>query len=609
MLCIIGNSHPHVSGVHNSASRGLLSNTVKDVIFLEPFYSVRDFKTLREMLNQSLELFADRPAFEVKKGDIHYELTYTEYMEQLNALCNAFLDMGMYRKRIGVISDNRYKYVLTYMTAICSGNCAVPIDKELMTDDIHGIIEAAGCSMLFVDQKHIDKIDFDRLGDIPVYCYDPIEDAENVHGIRSFTELHNYGRELSAQGKKLWETIDDDPNEMCVLLFTSGTTGVSKGVMLCQNNFIFEIKAAMGVIKISPEDCGISLLPLHHTFESSIILFFAPYCGAKVTFCEGFKYVLRNMKEFNPTVFVAVPLVLETVHKRILKKIKEQRFGEAKFKLGLKLCKAGNLIGLDLSKIIFKEIQDTFGGHMRMIICGGAAVDPKVLDDFNTFGIQIIYGYGLTECAPLAIINHDRLRTTDSIGEPLPGVETKLINQDENGIGELCVKGGMVMLGYYNNPEATAEVVDSDGFLHTGDLVSIDKKGHYHVCGRSKNVIVTSNGKNIYPEELEYHLDGEDCIHSSLVEGVENQKGEIEVHAQILPDMEEIKQIMGKEPTDEELDGMIRSTIKRINAKVPSFKRIHSFTIRKNDFERTTAQKIKRINNKVKERLKNRIDE
>ena len=315
------------------------------------------------------------------------------------------------------------------------------------------------------------------------------------------------------------------------------------------------------------------------------------------------------MKEFNPTIFVAVPLVLETVHKRILKKIKEQRHGEAKFNFGLKLCKVGNKLGLDLSKIIFKEIQDTFGGHMRMIICGGAAIDPKILDDFNTFGIQIIYGYGLTECAPLAIINHDRLRTTDSIGEPLPGVETKLINRDENGIGELCVKGGMVMLGYYNNPEATAEVVDSDGFLHTGDLVSIDKKGHYHVCGRSKNVIVTSNGKNIYPEELEYHLDGEDCIHSSLVEGVENHKGEIEVHAQILPDMEEIKQKMGKEPTDEELDGLIRSTIKRINAKVPSFKRIRSFTIRKSDFERTTAQKIKRINNKVKERLKNRIDE
>ena len=559
------------------------------------------------MLDQSFDLYADRTAFEVKKGEVHYNLSYTEYRDQLDALCNAIIDLGLFRKRIGVVSDNRYKYVLTYMTAICSGNCIVPIDKELMTDDIHGIIETAQCELLFVDKKHISKIDFDRLGDVPVYCFDPLDESENPHGIKSFTALHNRGRELLAQGKKLWKDIDDNPEEMCVLLFTSGTTGTSKGVMLCQRNFVFEIRAAMGVIKIHPEDCGISLLPIHHTFESSIIIFFAPYCGAKITFCEGFKYVLRNMKEFSPSVFVAVPLVLETVHKRIMRKIREQPHGEAKFRLGLKLCKAGKKVHLDLSKVIFREIQETFGGNMRMIICGGAAIDPQILEDFNTFGIQIVFGYGLTECAPLAVINHDRLRTTDSIGEPLPGVETKLLNKDENGIGELCVKGGMVMLGYYNNPEATAEVIDEDGFLHTGDLVSIDEEGHYHIRGRSKNVIVTSNGKNIYPEELEYHLDGEDCISSSLVEGVENKKGEIQIHAQILPDVEEICNIIGREPTEKEVQSLIKSAVEHINEKVPAFKRIKSFTIRKKDFDRTTAQKIKRTTNKTDERPKNTI--
>ena len=574
---------------------------------MKPFYEVRDFSTIREMLDQSFDLYADRTAFEVKKGEVHYNLSYTEYRDQLDALCNAIIDLGLFRKRIGVVSDNRYKYVLTYMTAICSGNCIVPIDKELMTDDIHGIIETAQCELLFVDKKHISKIDFDRLGDVPVYCFDPLDESENPHGIKSFTALHNRGRELLAQGKKLWKDIDDNPEEMCVLLFTSGTTGTSKGVMLCQRNFVFEIRAAMGVIKIHPEDCGISLLPIHHTFESSIIIFFAPYCGAKITFCEGFKYVLRNMKEFSPSVFVAVPLVLETVHKRIMRKIREQPHGEAKFRLGLKLCKAGKKVHLDLSKVVFREIQETFGGNMRMIICGGAAIDPQILEDFNTFGIKIVFGYGLTECAPLAVINHDRLRTTDSIGEPLPGVETKLLNKDENGIGELCVKGGMVMLGYYNNPEATAEVIDEDGFLHTGDLVSIDEEGHYHIRGRSKNVIVTSNGKNIYPEELEYHLDGENCISSSLVEGVENKKGEIQIHAQILPDVEEICNIIGREPTEKEVQSLIKSAVEHINEKVPAFKRIKSFTIRKKDFDRTTAQKIKRTTNKTDERPKNTI--
>lgn len=562
---------------------------------MEAFYKVRDFSTIREMLDQSLELFADKPAFEVKKGDENFDLTYREYGEQLNALCNAFLDKGYYRKRIGVVSDNRYKYVLTYMTTICSGACIVPIDRELQTQDIHGILETAQCEVLIVDKKHIPSIDFDRLGEnVDVYCFDALDESENEHNIKLFTDLHNHGRELLAQGKQLWKDIYDDPEEMCVLLFTSGTTGASKGVMLCQRNFVFEVKAAMGVIKIYPEDCGISLLPIHHTFESSIILFFAPYCGAKVTFSEGFKYVLRNMKEFSPSIFVAVPLVLETVHKRLIATLRERPKGLEKFNFGLKLCKFSKKFGINLSKIVFKEVHELFGNNMRMIICGGASVDPQILDDFNTMGIQIIYGYGLTECAPLAIINHDRLRTTDSIGEPLPGVDAKIINRDENGIGELCVRGGMVMLGYYNNPEATAQTIDSDGFLHTGDLARVDKKGRYHICGRSKNVIVTQNGKNIYPEEIEYHLDSEDCIMSSLVEGIDARHGDVSIHAQILPDVEEITASLGKTPDDDETREIIKGAVERTNEKLASFKRIRSFTIRHEDFERTTAQKIKR---------------
>ncbi len=565
---------------------------------MDAFYEVRDFSTIREMLDQSFSLFADRPAFEVKKGDENFDLTYREYGEQLNALCNAFIDRGYYRKRIGVVSENRYKYALTYMAAICSGACIVPIDRELRTADIHGILEAAECSALIVDRKHIPSIDFARLGsDVDIICFDTLDESENEHNLEIFTDIHNHGRALLAQGKELWKDIDDDPEEMCVLLFTSGTTGVSKGVMLCQRNFVFEVRAAMGVIKIYPEDCGISLLPIHHTFESSIILFFAPYCGAKVTFSEGFKYVLRNMTEFKPTVFVAVPLVLETVHKRLMTELRARPNGLAKFRLGLKICKASKKVGIDVSRKVFKEVHEKFGGRMRMIICGGAAADPQILDDFNTMGIQIIYGYGLTECAPLAIINHDRLCTTDSIGEPMPGVKAKLINRDENGIGELCVKGGMVMLGYYKNPEATAEAIDSNGYLHTGDLASIDSEGHYHICGRSKNVIVTQNGKNIYPEEVEYHLDSEECISSSLVEGVSGRKGDVKIQAQILPDIEAITAQLGKKPSVKEIEEIVKGAVERTNEKLAPFKRIRSFVIRHEDFVRTTAQKIKRGGN------------
>ncbi len=559
---------------------------------MESFYKVRDFDSVRDIIDMSAELYAGRTAFEIKRNDEHFDITYAQYREDINALSTALLKAGHNDLRVAVISDNCYEYCLTYISTICSDGVIVPVDKELMPEDIYNILKVSEAKYLFCDSKHLQNLDIAKLGGLKIIVISQGEPVEP--GTVSFDDLIEIGRVLIADGKPLYKDVVQDTDKMCTLLFTSGTTGISKGVMLCQRNFVFEVKAAMGVLKIYPEDCGISLLPFHHTFESSIILFFAPYCGAKVTFCEGFKYVLRNMKEFNPSIFVAVPLVLETVHKRIMKEIKKKKNGETMFKIGRALCKAASKVHIDLKKVFFREIQETFGGNMRMIICGGAALDPQIIKDFDAFGIQVVYGYGLTECAPLAIINHDRCRTTDSIGEPLPGVDTKIINKDENGIGEICVRGGMVMLGYYNNPEATAEVMDNEGFLHTGDLGYVDAKGHYHITGRCKNVIVTSNGKNIFPEEIEYHLDGEPVISSSLVEGKENRHGELEVCAQILPDLEEILELFGNTDTDTVYNA-VKDAVGRANSKVAGYKRIRHFTVREEDFERTTAQKIKRV--------------
>ncbi len=568
----------------------LLYNIGVAELFMKPFYKVRDFHTVRDIIDMSAELFGDRPAFEIKKNNEHFNITYSQYRDDINALSSVLVKEGITDAKAAVCADNCYEYCLTYISVICSGGVIVPVDKELYPDDIYDILRASEAKFLFCDKKALKKLDPAKLDGIRIIEFRKEDDDSDTIPFDSF---HAVGRHLIGSGNPLYKSVEQDTEKMCTLLFTSGTTGISKGVMLCQKNFVFEVKAAMGVLKIYPEDCGISLLPLHHTFESSIILFFAPYCGAKVTFCEGFKYVLRNMKEFNPSIFVAVPLVLETVHKRILKEIKKKKNGEQLFKVGKKLCKAASKLNIDLKKHIFKEIQETFGGNMRMIICGGAPLDPQIIEDFDAFGIQVVYGYGLTECAPLAIINHDRLRSTDSIGEPLPGVEAKIINKDENGIGELCVKGGMVMLGYYRNPEATAEVMDEEGFFHTGDLSMVDEKGHYHITGRCKNVIVTSNGKNIYPEELEYHLDGETFIASSLVEGTENAQGELEVTAQLLPDLAEIEEAYGK-CDDETVNEVIKAAVSRVNSVVPGYKRIKHYTVRKEDFERTTAQKIKR---------------
>ncbi len=571
----------------------------KDVYFLtKPFYSVRNVGNLRELIDQSVELYGDRPAFEIKSDkDGLYEITYKRYRNEINCLGTAIVDMGLAGEKIAVAGANCYEWCLTYMATVCGVGVIVPIDRELLFDDINSILNVADVKLLICDDKFAEKLN-DRIGEMKkdlkiVYMRNaPSEDAPSV------AKLIEKGQALLDGGDRRYLDAVIDPEAMCSLLFTSGTTGASKGVMLCHRNFCSEVMAAMGVIKISPEDCGISMLPLHHTYESTIILFFAPYCGAKVTFCDGFKYVLKNMKEFNPSVFVSVPLVLETVHKRIIKAIHAKPNGERLFKIGKLLCKAGSYIGLDLKKKFFGEIQETFGGSMRLIICGAAPINPQILKDFDAFGIQIIFGYGLTECAPLAIINHDRLHGAESVGVPLPGVEAKIVDADPStGVGEICVKGPMVMLGYYNNPEETANVIDSDGFFHTGDLGYVDKKGRYYISGRSKNVIIPSNGKNIYPEELEYHLGSNDLVNECLVIADENSKGETIVAARIFPDFEEINEKFGKtqdEISDNELYDIFKGVVKSVNEKLPPYKKIVDFKIRRTEFIKTTTAKIQR---------------
>lgn len=567
-------------------------------ILTKPFYSVRSIRDLRELINQSTELYGDRPAFEIKSDkNGHYEISYKRYRNEIDCLGTALTDMGLAGEKIAVAGDNCYEWCLTYMATVCGVGIIVPIDRELLFDDINSILKVADVKMLICDGKFAQKLlehEDEIKSDLKI-VYLRGEPDENALTVK---KLLKKGQQLLDGGDKRYLNAEIDPEKMCSLLFTSGTTGASKGVMLCHRNFCSEVMAAMGVIKISPEDCGISMLPLHHTYESTIILFFAPYCGAKVTFCDGFKYVLKNMKEFNPSVFVSVPLILETVHKRIIKAIHAKPNGERLFKIGKVLCKAGSYVGLDLKKKFFGEIQETFGGSMRLILCGAAPINPQILKDFDAFGIQIVFGYGLTECAPLAIINHDRLHGAESVGVPLPGVEAKIIDIDPaTGVGEICVKGPMVMLGYYNNPEETAKVIDSDGFFHTGDLGYVDKKGRYYISGRSKNVIVTANGKNIYPEELEYHLGSNELVNECLVVADENSKGETIVAARIFPDFEEISEKFGKtkdEISDDELHGIFKSVIKSVNEKLPPYKKIVDFKIRRTEFIKTTTAKIQR---------------
>lgn len=560
------------------------------------FYDVREVKDVKDLLKQTKKLYGERTAFQIKKRDKSgmQLITFNEYCSDIDALGTALIDMGYKGKHIAVSANNRYEWCMSYMAVINGTGVIVPIDKELLFPDINGILETSESKLLFCDKHLLKVLEREKMNpEIKIVCFDYDNDED---GILSFTKLLEHGRKLVAQGRREFIDAEIDPDKMCSLLFTSGTTGAAKGVMLCHRNFCFEVMSAMGVLKIYPEDCGISMLPLHHTYESTIILFFAAYCGAKVTFCDGFKYVLKNMKEFNPSVFVAVPLILETVHRRLMQKIKAKPHGEFLFKFGSKVCKVASKVGIDLRSVFFKEIQDAFGGNMRLIICGAAPIRPEILRDFEAFGIQILFGYGLTECAPLAVMNNDKLHLAESVGLALPGTQAKILDPDpQTGAGELCVKGDMVMLGYYNNPAETAKVLDEDGFLHTGDLAKIDDKGRIYISGRIKNVIVTENGKNIYPEELEYHLSLNPLVNEVMVYADTNAKGETLVKCSIFPDDEALKEIGKADCSDEELKDLFAGIVKEVNAKLPQYKHIRGFQLRKTEFLKSASKKILRF--------------
>ena len=389
---------------------------------------------------------------------------------------------------------------------------------------------------------------------------------------------------LKNKNPDLFILHDEKPDNVAVILFTSGTTGVSKGVMLTRKNLLSDLYAVKDFVEISESDRSLSLLPLHHTYES-ISLLMTICCGGTVCFCTGIKYLSECFKEFSPTVFVTVPLILERLHKKILADI-EKSGKRQKFKL---MSLLQDTLSEEKKNRLFAKVHEQFGGELKKFIVGAAHLNEKVAEDFELFGFQVIIGYGLTECSPIVICNSVNDRTTDTVGRPLKNVEVQIKNPDEKGIGELLVKGDMVMKGYYKNPEITKEAFDGQWFC-TGDLGFCDKNGRYHITGRSKNVIVTKNGKNVYPEELEYHLNKSPYVKESLVFAV----GEI-VSCEVFPDEETVaKKLKKTAPADDEVRALIGEVVRSVNRKVPSFKRIKQLTVRKTEFPKTTTNKVKR---------------
>ena len=563
----------------------------------DAFYEIRKINDLRDMIDQSAVFFGERPAFKNRNADGTYsEIAYIDFRNDIYNIATALASLGLKNEKIAVMGANRYEWCCSYLGIISSGNVAVPIDKELPTDDIKNIFTVSDTKLIFLDKKYGDRLIAEKATEnIAVVCFD-FENDEN--GILSYNKFISDGKEKRISDEIKVEDIKMNPDILASLIFTSGTTGMSKGVCLSQGNICADLMSLSGCVKIFPEDQLLSILPLHHTYECSLGFMMSMYSGACVSFCRGLRHIMQDMQEVKPTIFVTVPLMIEKMHAKIMKKSEEKAGGKFLLGMGKLATKAGDALGVNVRDKLFSEIVSAFGGRLRLLITGAAPIDPRVAEDFMTFGIKIYLGYGLTECSPLVIGNNDRIMEPDSVGVPLPGVEAKINCPDELGIGEICIKGPMVMLGYYNDEKATAAVMDDDGFFHTGDLGTVDENGCFRITGRCKNVIVTKNGKNIYPEEVEHYLNNNPFIEECIVFGSEGESENTSVAANIFPNIEEIsKKFKSRELTQEDIRAAISEAVKEVNKKLPKYKKIMKYDIRENEFVKTTTNKIKRYAN------------
>ncbi len=556
----------------------------------QKYHKCEEVTNFKEMIERSAQIYKTRTAFKLKNKDGEiYSKTYEEVKNDIYALGTELIENGLTNKRIAVIGKNSYKWAISYLASSIVG-VVVPIDKELHSDDVINFMNVAECECILGDGKNLKTIT------------ENIEKLNNKKTIfvdfeHSFEHYLEAGRTLLEKGNTKFEEIKINPDEMKILLFTSGTTGNAKGVCLSQRNICSNILSIYGIVKVKRSDLFFSILPLHHTYECTIGFLLPLYSGASICYCDGLRYISKNMLEYHPSVILCVPLLLESMYKKIMKSLKKS--------LPEKYTKDGenpiDKLPFILRKIVSRKVKNTLGGRLRVFIVGAAAVNPEIANTFDKLKLNSLQGYGLTECAPLVAGNTDFFKRNDSAGLPIPTVEYKIDNPNQEGVGEIIVKGPNIMLGYYNMPEETEKVL-KDGWFHTGDLGKIDENGFLYITGRCKSVIVTKNGKNIYPEEIESYLNESPLISESLVIGIHKENDdETYVNAQIFPNKEAITEYLkGTVPTKEEIKKVISDVIANVNSKIPNYKHIKDFAIRDSEFEKTTTQKVKRYGNNMK---------
>ena len=563
------------------------------------YHKTEEVTNFKDMLYRSSSIYRSRTAFKLKdnNGNIN-SITYEDFKNDVIYLGTYLIKNGFLSKRIAVIGKNSYNWCVSYMAASIVG-IVVPIDKELHCDDIINFMNVSQTVCILGDKKNLDIV-LNNISKIenPDTYFISFEDKFDI----SLKE----GKNLYLSGFADFDDIKIDPDELRILLFTSGTTGSAKGVCLSQRNICSNLLSTYGIVKVKRSDLFFSILPLHHTYECTLGFLLPIYSGASICHCEGLRYIAKNMQEFHPSVILCVPLLLEKLHKNIVKSINHG--------LPKKFQKENNenpfsFLPFFLKKIVRAKVKNTLGGRLRVFIVGAAAANPNIISDFRDLKLNTLQGYGLTECSPLVAGNTDFFQKDDAAGLPIPNVEFKIDKPNNEGVGEIIVKGPNVMLGYYEDEKRTKETI-IDGWFHTGDLGKIDKDGYLYITGRCKSVIVTKNGKNIYPEEVEYYLNDNPLISESLVLGIQKEgDDETYVNAQIYPNIEAITEYLkGSVPTKEEIRKLISDVVSSVNKKLPNYKHIKNFIIRDKEFEKTTTQKVKRYGDNININNQNKKD-
>ena len=556
-------------------------------------YDSVKMKDFRDLVNRYATLYSDQIAFEYKEtpnSTEHIKITYGKFANDIKSLGTALLNLGLSKKRIAIIAPNRYEWCVSYLAVTTSNMIVVPLDKSLPDNEIEDLIIRSKSEAVIFDKQYADiftKIATEKKSNISSYiCMD------NLDKFTSFSSLIEKGHSLLTNGDNKYDLVEIDNRKMSIMLFTSGTTSISKAVALSQSNICEDIYALAQMTDIRKEDTFLSFLPLHHTFESTCTFLYGTFSGITVAFCDGIKYVQKNLAEFKVTGFVCVPLMLEVMYKKIKKGIEEK--GKTKLVKNMsKICNGLLKVGIDIRRKVFKEVLDNLGGKLRILIAGGAAMSRDAIQGFLDLGINLLQGYGLTETSPVVAGENDKFKRCGSVGFPLPGIDVKIDHPDKDGIGEIAVKAPTVMLEYVDNPDATADVL-KDGWFYTGDLGYFDKDGFLFITGRKKDVIVLKNGKNIFPEELEILINKLPYVSECMVFGRPEADGDYKICAKIVYNKDVINE-MYPNIEKEDLQKTIWNNIKEnVNHKMPAYKYIREIIVTEVPLIKTTTQKVKR---------------